>query len=67
MQNKLKSYRALHGLTQLDMACNLGISVTNYKLKEEGRTDFKVSEIKKIQKFFNISSEEIGKMFFEIA
>ena len=64
MQRKLKSLRALNGFTQLDVASNLGISETNYKLKEEGYQDFKVREIKLLQKLFDLSSCEVGEMFF---
>lgn len=64
MQRKLKSLRALNGFTQLDVASQLGISETSYKLKEEGYQDFKVREIKQLKSLFNLSPDEIGKMFF---
>ena len=40
MQNKLKSYRALLGINQTEMAKRIGISSTTYNLKETGKRKF---------------------------
>lgn len=58
----LKALRAKHNLTQADMAKTLNISQVAYRSKENGRTQFTLSEARKISKEFNQSIEEI---FFE--
>ena len=55
----LKSLRALNGLTQVDMAKVLNISVQTYNRKELGQREFTLQESKIIADMFKKSIEEI--------
>lgn len=57
--NKLKALRVEHGLTQTQMAKLIGIGLTSYNNKENGKLDFNITEIEKIKKIFHKSYEEI--------
>jgi putative transcriptional regulator len=57
--NKLKALRVEHGLTQTQMAKLIGIGLTSYNNKENGKLDFNITEIEKIKKIFGKSYEEI--------
>ena len=59
MYPKLIGKRNEMGYTQERMAKELGISKNNYYLKENGKLDFNLSEVKKILKILNASYEEI--------
>ena len=59
MYPKLIGKRNEMGYTQEKMAKELGISKNNYYLKENGKLDFNLSEVKKILKILNASYEEI--------
>lgn len=59
MYPKLVGKRNEMGYTQEKMAKELGISKNNYYLKENGKLDFNLSEVKKILKILNASYEEI--------
>lgn len=56
---KLKALRVEHGLTQADLARMIGIGEITYVRKENGLSEFKESEIKKICEIFNKKPEEI--------
>lgn len=58
----LKALRVKHALTQSHMAKLLKISDVSYRNKENGHTQFTLSEARKISEKFNQSIEEI---FFE--
>ncbi len=45
--NKVKSIRVGAGITQEQMADALGISIPTYKAKEDGKSDWKLSEMNK--------------------
>lgn len=62
---KLKSVLILKGISQQDLAYNLGISKQALNYKINGRTPFKVSEILKIQKLLKLSKEERDNIFFD--
>lgn len=66
MENKamttLKKLRIEHGLKQKDMAKLIGISVSTYNYKENGISDFTLTEIKKIIELFN---ESFDNIFFD--
>jgi putative transcriptional regulator len=55
----LRAYRALHNLTQEDMAEKMGIKVQTYVSKETGRTEFSASEAARLCRIFNVSFEDI--------
>lgn len=59
---KLIGKRNELGITQEKMANLLGISKGNYNLKENGKLDFNLIEVKKILKILNETYEHI---FFE--
>ena len=62
MYPKLIGKRNEKGITQQGMADLLGISKNNYNLKENGKLDFNLVEVKKILKILNDSYDNI---FFE--
>lgn len=62
MYPKLVGKRNEKGITQEKMAEMLGISKNNYNLKENGKLDFNLVEVKKILQILNSKYDEI---FFE--
>lgn len=59
INRKLKSLRAQHGDTQTDLAEFLGVRVSTFNFKENGKTDFTLNEAYKIAKKYNSTVEEI--------
>lgn len=57
---KLKGARVEKGLTQEDMAERIGISTYSYLMKENGKRDFTLTEMKKICK---ILGKELSEIF----
>ena len=55
---KLKAKRVELGLTQLDMANKMGITLSTYNLKEQGKREFLSSEIIKILDIFKCAYED---------
>lgn len=53
IKRKLRAIRAEHGLTQQDLADILGITKEGYRNKENGKTEFKQSEINDILDLFS--------------
>lgn len=49
-QNKLVGYRKMFGLNQSDVAKILNIGLNTYSFKENGITEFNISEIREITK-----------------
>lgn len=62
MYPKLIGKRNEKGITQEKMAELLGISKNNYNLKENGKLDFNLVEVKKILK---ILDDNYDNIFFE--
>ena len=62
MYPKLIGKRNEKGLTQQDMADKIGISKNNYNLKENGKLDFGLLEVKKI---LSILDSEYNEIFFD--
>ncbi len=62
MYPKLIGKRNEKGITQEKMAELIGISKNNYNLKENGKLDFNLVEVKKILEILNSTYEDI---FFE--
>ena len=60
--NKLKGARAEKGYSQGEMADKLGISRDSYNQKENGKSEFKLSEIIAIME---ILDKEFGDIFLE--
>lgn len=61
----LKGKRMIIGLTQADVAKKLGINVKSYNFKENGKSKFTLKELKRISEIFDLSEEEIRKIFFD--
>mgnify|MGYP001947261842 FL=1 len=57
---KLKGARVEKGLTQEDMAERIGISTYSYLMKENGKRDFTLTEMKKI---CEILDKELSEIF----
>ena len=62
MYPKLIGKRNEKGISQQEMANLLGISKNNYFLKEKGRLDFNLVEVKKILKILDC---EYNDIFFD--
>ena len=62
---KLKSILVLKGVSQQDLAYNLGISKQALNYKINGRTPFRINEILKIQKILNLNNKERDDIFFD--
>ncbi len=58
---KLKGLRVEKGLTQKEFADAIGMPLSTYCSKEQGKSDFKVEEVNIICAFFQVES----KIFFE--
>lgn len=59
MYSKLKGLMTEKKITQLQLASLLNISVSTLNFKINGKSDFTVSEAKKVCKFFNKDLKEI--------
>lgn len=59
MNRKLIGKRNEMGYTQEKMAKELGISKNNYHLKEKGKLDFNLLEVRKILKLLNCEYNDI--------
>lgn len=59
MTRKLKVLRAMKEVKQEEVAEMLGITLTTYSKKENGKSDFTISEAKKLATFFDCTIEEI--------
>lgn len=60
VNHKLKGARVEKGLTQEDMAERIGISTYSYLMKENGKRDFTLTEMKKI---CDILDKELSEIF----
>lgn len=57
--NKIRGLRIENGLSQKDLAKQLGISDRSYRNKEKGHTEFKPSELTYLSCIFNVNVEAI--------
>ncbi|MBC8059298.1 MAG: transcriptional regulator [Clostridiaceae bacterium] len=66
INNKLVGYRNRLGLTQTEMATKIGIGLTSYNFKEQGKKDFKQSEMEAITTLIkqDIPDITMDKIFF---
>lgn len=62
--NILKGERAKRGITQKEMAENIGMSHMTYFRKENGVRVFNVDEVKKIADFLDLDIDEVNEIFF---
>ncbi len=56
---KLKAYRQLTGMNQSEFGKILGISLSNYNSKENGKSHFTLEEAKKISDYFQTTIDEV--------
>ena len=61
---KLIGLRAENGVSQDKMAEIIGTSKNAYYQKEIGKREFKLSEIKKIEKYFKLNQLVLYNIFF---
>jgi len=59
MKNKLKVYRAMHDLTQEELANKLGVTRATINAIEKGRYDPSLRLAFKIARFFGVTIETI--------
>lgn len=64
-KEKLINFRKEQELPISILAGIVLCSEEEYLRKENGQTEFKVSQIKRFQEFFKLSNEDIYSMFFE--
>lgn len=57
--NKVLGYRKMIGLTQLQMANELGISENQYRAKEKGKYDFSKTEMEKYHEVVKKTMKDI--------
>ena len=60
----VKGMRANANLTQEAVAKELGITVVSYRRKEQGKREFKFSELLKMCKLFNVELNDFADCFF---
>ena len=56
---KLKAKRVEHGLTQADLADKLGVDISTYNAKEQGKRDFTIKEILQLLNILQCKFEDI--------
>ncbi|EEG78479.1 transcriptional regulator, XRE family [Dethiobacter alkaliphilus AHT 1] len=59
MENKLKVYRAMHDLTQEELAKKLGVTRATVNSIEKGRYDPSIKLAFKMARFFAVNVEEL--------
>ena len=60
----LKSKRMLFDLTQEEISKKLGITIKSYNLKENGKREFTLDEVKKISFLLKLNLSEVNDIFF---
>jgi len=56
---KIKGLRAERGMSQADLAKIIGITAGSLQLKEDGKYDWKSSEMFTMRRFFKVSLDEL--------
>lgn len=64
MPELLKVKRILSKVSQKELAEKLNMTPNGYRNKENGKQEFKQTEIKKIKDLFNLTLEEVDQIFF---
>ena len=62
--NKLKGYRVSQGITQPEIAGNMGMTAKTYNHKENGKVSFKIEEVCKLATILGMSIEDVNEIFF---
>ncbi len=63
-KNELRSVMARHGETVTDLANALGMSYPNLSKKINSHVDWTVSQVGKLKVHYNLSAEDIDRIFF---
>lgn len=61
---KLKGKRVERNKTQSDVAKALNLDLRTYNYKENGKTEFKTSEVKELAIFLELTPDEVQDIFF---
>lgn len=61
----LKLERVKLGLTQEQVAKTLNLSATAYSKKENGHTDFSLTQLKILKKLFNLDLKNFNEIFLQ--
>ena len=64
-KRKLQAKIIEHGDTQGDLAGALGMSLSNFSLRINGKIEFRRSEIEMIKHRYNLNPVELNDIFFE--
>lgn len=64
-RNKIKGVRTGLGLTQSDVAAQLGISVSSYQQKEQGRIPFTEKQKFKLARVLELNILETDELLFD--
>lgn len=54
------------GMTQEDVACKIGLSLSrfNAKLNETGGAEFSLGEIRSLKELFHLGAKQVDEIFF---
>lgn len=64
LKQKIRDMLAKFGHTQTDLAEALGITYQSVSIKLNGKSDFTRSEIYRIMKMYNLTSDQLYDIFF---
>ena len=59
MKNSLKGYRNMLGFSQTEMCEKIGIGLTSYCMKEQGKRDFNQTEMENIVEVFRAEDSNL--------
>ena len=62
----LKAKRVLMGLTQEQLASEIGINTKSYNMRENGKQKFKLEDVIKISKSLDLTLEEVDQIFLRL-
>ena len=60
----LKAKMAEHGDTQAELAAAIGISLSNFNDKLNGKVSFRQNDIAAIRQRYHLTAEEVDRIFF---
>lgn len=62
----LRAKRVLMGLTQEQLASEIGINTKSYNMRENGKQKFKLEDVIKISKSLDLTLEEVDQIFLRL-
>lgn len=63
--NLLKSKRVAAGFNQSAAANEVGLGLSRYNLKENGKYPFRLEEISKMAKLYRLTVDDVNAIFFD--